>query len=257
MAVVDSLVAAPAGVSDDMAKMTLDDLVAQLRAAYGEALRAVVLYGSAAGGEHHAKHSDYNVLVLVRDLTAQAMRAAGAAAGAWDSAGQRPPLTLTEAEWRSSVDVFAMEHADILERHKLLYAANGFDPFAGMVVASADVRRQLEFEAMGTLLRVRAAMIGADDSEKRRIELLAGSAGQILTLFRAVWRLTSTAPVPDTDALCNAVATRAGFDAAPFRAVLAHRRGSVKMESAQAAELLSGYHDGLGRLVAYIDTIPV
>ncbi len=254
--VVVSLVAAPAGVFDDMAKMTLDDLVAQLRAAYGDALRAIVLYGSAAGGEHHAKHSDYNVLVLVRDLSAQAMRAAGAAAGAWDSAGQRPALTLTDAEWRSSVDVFAMEHADILERHKVLYAASGYDPFAGMVVVTADVRRQLEFEAMGTLLRVRAAMIGADDSDKHRIELLAGSAGQILTLFRAVWRLTSTAPVADTDALCNAVATKAGFDAAPFRAVLAHRRGSVKMESAQAAELLSGYHAGLERLVAYIDTIP-
>ncbi len=257
MAVVDSLVAAPAGVFDDMAKMSLDDLVVQLRAAYGEALRAVVLYGSAAGGEHHAKHSDYNVLVLVRDLSAEAMRAASAAAGAWDSAGQRQPLTLTEAEWGSSVDVFAMEHADILERHKVLYVASGFEPFAGMVVAAADVRRQLEFEAMGTLLRVRAAMIGANDSDKRSIELLAGSAGQILTLFRAVWRLTSTAPVPDTDVLCSAVATKAGFDAAPFRAVLAHRRGLAKMESAQAAGILSGYHDGLSRLVAYIDTIPV
>jgi hypothetical protein len=30
-----------------MARMTLDDLVGQLRAAYGDALRAVVLYGSA------------------------------------------------------------------------------------------------------------------------------------------------------------------------------------------------------------------
>jgi predicted nucleotidyltransferase len=34
--------------------MTLDDLVSQLRAAYGEALRAVVLYGSAAAGDHAA-----------------------------------------------------------------------------------------------------------------------------------------------------------------------------------------------------------
>ena len=33
-----------------MATMTQDELVAQLRAAYGEGLRAVVLYGSAAGG---------------------------------------------------------------------------------------------------------------------------------------------------------------------------------------------------------------
>ena len=31
-----------------MARMTLDELVAQLRAAYGAGLRSVVLYGSAA-----------------------------------------------------------------------------------------------------------------------------------------------------------------------------------------------------------------
>ena len=35
-----------------MAQMTLDELVSQLRAAYGAALRSVVLYGSAAAGEH-------------------------------------------------------------------------------------------------------------------------------------------------------------------------------------------------------------
>ena len=48
-----------------MARMTLDELVSQLRAAYGTALRSIVLYGSATTGEHIAKRSDYNVLVIV------------------------------------------------------------------------------------------------------------------------------------------------------------------------------------------------
>ena len=47
----------------------------------------------------------------------------------------RPYETLTEAEWRSSVDVFAMEHADILQRHKILYAAPGFDLNYGVTVS--------------------------------------------------------------------------------------------------------------------------
>ena len=105
-----------------MAKMTLDDLATQLRAAYPGALRAVVLYGSAAGGEHHAKHSDQNVLVIVRALSLEAMRAAGAVARAWRENGNPPPLTLTESEWRSSVDVFAMEHADSNKRPSRRFA---------------------------------------------------------------------------------------------------------------------------------------
>jgi hypothetical protein len=48
-----------------MARMTLEDLSAQLQAAFGRELRAVVLYGSAVTSEHVAGKSDYNVLVIV------------------------------------------------------------------------------------------------------------------------------------------------------------------------------------------------
>ena len=66
-----------------MATMTLDELVTQLRAAYGARLSSVVLYGSAAGGEHIPNRSDYNVLVLLDSLdNAQSFVAAFRWAGA-------------------------------------------------------------------------------------------------------------------------------------------------------------------------------
>ena len=61
--VADSVAAAAALPGDHaMAKMTLDDLVSQLRAVFGGELRSVVLYGSAAAGEHIPKRSDYNAV---------------------------------------------------------------------------------------------------------------------------------------------------------------------------------------------------
>src|SRR5689334_19002321 len=99
-----------------MAKMTPEQLVEQLRAAYGAALRSVVLYGSAAAGEHIAKRSDYNVLVLVDELSVERLRAAAAVSRAWGESGNPPPMTLTVREWRASSDIFAMEYADILDR---------------------------------------------------------------------------------------------------------------------------------------------
>src|SRR3954470_24946647 len=128
-----------------MARMTLDELVAQLRAAYGTGLRSVVLYGSAAAGEHIAKRSDYNVLVIVDSLDASRLAAASAAARAWAEGGNPAPLTLTTSEWRGSSDIFPMEYADILERHKILY---GESPFDGISVDPKDLRLQLEQEAM-------------------------------------------------------------------------------------------------------------
>src|SRR6476659_7661151 len=160
-----------------MARMTLDELVAQLRAAYGTGLRSVVLYGSAAAGEHIAKRSDYNVLVIVDSLDATRLAAASAAARAWADAGNPAPLTLTTSEWKSSTDIFPMEYADILERHKVLHGAA---PFEGIRVEARDLRLQLEHEAMGKLLRLRQGVLASGGDGERQIELLAASASAIM-----------------------------------------------------------------------------
>ena len=89
-----------------MATMTLDELVTQLRSAYGTHLSAVVLYGSAAAGERIAARSNYNVLVLVETLSTDRLQAAAPTTQAWIKAGNPAPLTLTVREWRASADIF-------------------------------------------------------------------------------------------------------------------------------------------------------
>ena len=54
--------------------MTLDELVTQLKDAFGDALRSVVLYGSAVAGEHIAKKSDYNILVVLDGVPLDRLR---------------------------------------------------------------------------------------------------------------------------------------------------------------------------------------
>src|SRR5476649_1401832 len=113
-----------------MAKLTLDELVTQLKAAFGDDLTSVVLYGSAAGGEHNPKRSDQNVLVIVRKVPMSAAKAISATTRAWADAGNPPPLVLTVDEWRSSADIFPMEYADILERNRVLFGTPPFDGIA-------------------------------------------------------------------------------------------------------------------------------
>src|SRR5438045_6426796 len=155
-----------------MAKMTPDELVAQLRAAYGADLRSVVLYGSAAAGEHIAKRSDYNVLVIVDALDGAKLAAASAAARAWADAGNPAPLTLTTSEWRGSADIFPMEYADILDRHKVLF---GDPPFHEIRVDLKDLRLQLEQEAMGKLIKLRQGVLASGNDGERQVELLSAS----------------------------------------------------------------------------------
>jgi hypothetical protein len=237
-----------------MARMTLDDLVTQLRAAYGEALRAVVLYGSAAGADHVPERSDYNVLVVTDALGMQQLRAVAATARAWGEAGHPPPLTLTTAEWRASADVFPMEYADLLERHRVLH---GTLPLDGITVERRDLRVEVEQQTLGKLLQLRSAIVATGWEPKRQLGLLEASLGTFMTVFRAVLRLHGERPPEDREALARAVGERAGFDPAPFMRVVRHARGNASLPAAEAAGVLAGYLAGMERLAAHVDQMEV
>ena len=235
-----------------MATMTLDQLVSQLTKVYGKDLRAVVLYGSAAAGEHIAKRSDYNVLVIVDQLTMGHLRAEAAVARAWQDTGNPAPLTLTTNEWRASGDIFPMEYADILERHRVLH---GSPPFEGIIVSRDHLRLQVEHEAMGTLLQLRRGILAAGGEEKRHVELLTASLSTLMVIFRGVIRLHGEVPSTDNERLSRDVAGRAGFDAEPFAGVVRHVRGERKLAGPGVAEVLDGYLAGAQRLVAHLDQL--
>ncbi|MEP6990491.1 MAG: nucleotidyltransferase domain-containing protein [bacterium] len=231
--------------------MTLDELVTQLRAAYGAQLSTVVLYGSAAAGEHVPKKSDYNVLVLLGRVDAGTLAAASAVARAWNDAGNPPPMTMSVDEWRHSSDVFPMEYADILDRHRVLY---GTPPFDGITISREHLRLQLEQQVMGKLLQLRQGALLAGTDAGRQMKLLAASISTIMVLFRAVLRLKGEVAGKDGAANAARVAELAGFNALPFQRAVRHHRGEVGISTGEASDLLSQYLSGVERLDAYLDT---
>lgn len=233
-----------------MAKMTLDELVAQLRAVHGDGLVTVVLYGSAAAGGQIPKRSDQNVLVIVDRLDVPRLQAAAAVARAWREGGNPPPLTLTLDEWRGSGDVFPMEYADILERHRVLH---GRAPFEGIRVDPADLRLQLERESLGKLLQFRQGILASGNDRRELMELLEASLSTFMVIFRSLLRLMGETPSADYEALSRAVAERVGFDPEPFVQVVRHVRREAQLASAAVDGVLAGYLAGLERLVAFID----
>ncbi len=235
-----------------MAKMTLDELVAQLQKAFGSGLQAVILYGSAAAGEHIPKRSDFNVLVIVRELGLPELEREAAIARAWAEAGNPPPLTLTEGEWRSSSDVFPMEYADVLERHRVLY---GTPPFDGVAVSPRDLRLQLEHEAMGKLLQLRQGILAAGGDKKRLVELLAASLSTFMVIFRALLRYHGESPAADYERLIGAVSARTKMDGASFTRVVRHLRGSEPLPEREVQQVLAGYLAGAHALVDYLDRL--
>jgi predicted nucleotidyltransferase len=231
--------------------MTLEELVTQLRSAYGAQLASVVLYGSAAAGDHVAKKSDYNVLVLLARIESGALTAASAVARAWNEAGNPPPMTMTEEEWRRSPDVFPMEYSDILARNRVLY---GTPPFEGIRISRENLRLQLEQQVMGKLLQLRQGALLAGTDGGRQAGLMSASISTIMVLFRSVLRLAGETVPTESGLVAERVAALAGFNPKPFVLALGHKRGDEKLPPADAGGALSQYLSGVERLDAYLDT---
>jgi hypothetical protein len=230
--------------------MKLDELVSQLRAAYGSTLRSVLLYGSAVAGEHIAKRSDYNILVVLDAVPLDRLAAVGSVLRAWAEAGNPSPMMFTATEWKSSADVFPMEYADILERHKVLF---GEDPTAGISVSRSDLRLQVEQQALGKLLHLRRGAMAAGDDAADQIKLLEASLSAVMVVFRGVVRLHGEVPPQDYNQLGAVVGAKAGFDPGPMQRAVTHVRGTQKIAKDEAQAVLAGYLAGMEKLVSYLD----
>lgn len=248
-AVAVSLVVAPAGVGNTMA-MTLDDLVRDVRAAAGDAVLAVVLYGSAAGRDYHGPGSDQNVLVLMQHADVALLRALAASVRRWVGVGNPPPLLLTLAEWRQRADVFAIEYADLLERHRVLFGAF---PTESVVVAPEHLRIQIESEAMGKLLRFRRGVMSAGDDVTRLRGLIDDAFPPMQALLRAVLHLHGESADLPTEQVIARASALTGVRAAPFQSVLAHRRGTARLSDQEVAAVAEAYLEQLQALVNYAD----
>jgi hypothetical protein len=152
-------------------KISLDEMVAAISAAYGDSLSAVVLYGSAASREHQPQISNYNLLIIVKRLELARVRQLSDAARRWAHHGNPPPLTFTEAEWKASADIFPLEYADVLEGNRVLA---GSLAMSDATVDLEHMRLQLEQESMGKLLALRQRAMLAGSTGPGSVEELEG-----------------------------------------------------------------------------------
>lgn len=222
----------------------------RLRAVCGDNLVAAILYGSAARGTYVKGRSDVNVLVVLRDATAEALRAAAPVLADWTKVGEPAPLVFAEAEWRASADVFPIEIEDMREAHRLL---TGQDVFAGLETTRADLRRELEREVRGKLLRLRTGYAAAAPSGKALAALLVGSASTFLALFRATLRLGGRVPPNGPEDLVRAVAEVAGMEPAAFDWVTGRLAGRAMKTLEPYDPVAVRYVDAIERLARFVD----
>lgn len=231
----------------------LEQLVERLKKAYGERLKSVILYGSAAAGDHHGKFSDLNVLAVLKEITPRELEESSSILRWWREQGNPSPLLLSEHEVRTSTDCFPIEFHDIKERRRLLY---GEDVVVDLEIDRCFYRAQVEHDLRAKLLRLRqkaAGLLGGDSNALRA--LLADSVSTFCVLFRHALLLSGTDSGFEKREIVKQSRERFGIETAPFDQLLGLREQKLKPKDIDPAGLLGDYMKQIQVVIDAVDRL--
>jgi len=159
------------------------------------------------------------------------------------------PLLLPEDEFRRSLDAFPLEYGEIQRAHELLFGAN---PFDGITIDHADLRRACETQIKSHLVHLREGFIEAGGTPRAVTELVTASAPAFGSLLRNIARLNGSG------ARDRATATRDGARLAQLpdsvvTDILSLERPSA-MPTTDAAKLFPEYLAAVEQLARFVDT---
>ena len=231
----------------------LDTLVENLRAAHGDNLASIVLYGSVAAGDHVAEHSDHNLLIALNQIASEDLRLAQNAMRDWLKSGQPTPVYFTVAELERAADVFPIEFLQMEKARKILY---GRDPFEFVEISQANLRHQTEYELRTKLIQLRRLYIPASTSVEKLCALMSDSLASFAALFRAVLILQGQEPPVSKADSVRATVRLLGLEASPFEQILELRSKSSKtLTEAEANNIFSAYLSQIEQVIEAVDRI--
>jgi predicted nucleotidyltransferase len=231
----------------------LNRLVDDLRAAYGENLASIVLYGSVAAGDHVELRSDHNLLIVLNRIALEDLRLSHTTMRDWLGMGQPMPVYFTVEELKRAADVFPIEFLQMEQARKVLH---GRDPFEFVDISRANLRHQTEYELRTKLIQLRRLYIPASISVEKLSALMSDSLASFAALFRAVLILYGQVPPVSKAESVRATAHLLGLEGSPFEQIFELRAGKKStLTETEANNLFSAYMSQIERVIEAVDRI--
>jgi len=229
----------------------LEQLVDRLQKAHSDRLRSVILYGSAAGGDHHEEFSDLNVLCVLSAVTPAELGASEPVFKWWRGLGNPAPLLLSEDEVRTSTDCFPIEFHDMQERRRVLM---GQDVIADLVIDKSFYRAEVEHELRAKLLRLRQKAAGVLADKPALLRLMIDSVSSFFILSRHALLLSGFAVGWQKRDIAQNL-SQLGVDSAPFDTLLDLRERKAKASDVDPEVLFAKYLKQIEAVVGHVDRL--
>jgi hypothetical protein len=189
-------------------------------------------------------------LALVTSIALADLTACAHCVPRWLQAGAATPVVLPRSEFARSLDVFPVEFGEIIAHHDVLF---GDDPFGGLAVTAADLRRACEAQVRSLLLHVREDYMEAAGAHRAVAAVVADSAADFRALLTLVARLDGVDG--DHRGLATWADARLGLDAKVVSDVL-HLANDPAKSGVDGARLFPQYLAATEHLARHIDEWP-
>lgn len=208
----------------------LNTFVDAAKRAFGDDLRAVVLYGSAAEGRLRPT-SDVNVVVVLARFDRAQADAIRDEFRVAQAAIRLDAMFVLESELPAAAREFAQKFADIKRRHSVLF---GDDPFAALEIPRDALVRHVRQALLNLTLRLRQKYVERSLREEQAALTVADAAGPLRASAAAILEIEGT-PAASPKA---ALETLAGDDFAALLPQLSAAREERALPPGTAAETL-------------------
>lgn len=223
----------PAGGLDPVVERHLGAFVDAAAAAFGDDLRSVVLFGSAAEGRLRAT-SDVNLLLVLASFDAPAADRLREPLRVARAAIDLHPMFLLEGEVPAAMEAFALRFADIAARHRVLH---GSDPFAGVTLPRDALVRRLRQVLLNLQIRARERYLVLSLREEQLARHIADSAGPLRTAAASLLQLEGRAAPSPKEALETVVAGLGDAGLQQALAAMSRAREEQLLEPGEAPEV--------------------
>ena len=163
---------------------TLEAFRAQSVESFGDSLKSLLLFGSAAEGRLRAT-SDVNLVMVFSHLDLGRVKTWRSQVELLVAAIDLQPLILLDDEISAAAEAFAVKYFDILHRRRVLH---GTDPFATLKISDEALQRRVSQVLLNLAMRLRHTMLFVNDAG--RTHALVDAIGPLRASAVALLELT-------------------------------------------------------------------
>jgi predicted nucleotidyltransferase len=227
------------------------DFTQALKDAFGSDLLAVMIYGSAAGGEYIEGKSDINIMIVLKTVTAAELENVAKAAKPFARKGLAVPLVFDKNHIATSLDTFPIEFSDMRHRHILLHGA---DPLEGCKIETRNLRFQCERELKSILVNLRRGFLQSAGKKENIQSLLESSLSSVIAACRGLVFLNGATPSNEIEGLLGEVQAIYKIDTAAIIEVWHFKKGKSNGKS-ELMKLFDDYCGEIALLAATADKL--